>query len=166
MHRPVPFDVNDEAIRSDFLRAAIPLAIEPLEESARPAWGRMSARQMVEHLEWSFDLATGAQETDCPVPAEQGARMLPFLHNNNPMSRNYQNPVLAGGLPPLRHPTLAAAKQALDLARRRFLAQPPSALSVKRTHPVFGPLDAGEWERVLYKHVWHHLLQFDLITTA
>jgi oxepin-CoA hydrolase/3-oxo-5,6-dehydrosuberyl-CoA semialdehyde dehydrogenase len=140
MDLDVPFDVNDEALRDEFLRRTLPDAIEPLRESARPAWGRMSAQQMVEHLGWAFDLATGEQQTDCPVPPEQRERMKPFLHTNNHSSREFMNPALAGGLPPLRCSDLDAAKDALDRARRRFLAQPPSALSVKRTHPVFGPL--------------------------
>jgi len=161
-----PFDVNDERSRTQFLRGVVPGALPLLHDRMLPAWGRMSPQQMVEHLAWGFDLANGAQATHCPVPEEKRDRMKLFLSSNQPSPRDFMNPVLVSGLPPLRYPSLDAAKEALGEACNRFLEQPTSAADVPRVHPLFGPLGREEWSRVHVKHVFHHLMQFGLITAA
>ena len=161
-----PFDVNDERSRAQFLRDVVPSALTLLHDHSLPAWGRMSPQQMVEHLAWGFDLSTGAQVTQCPVPEERRQRLKPFLYSNQPSPQDFMNPVLVSGLPPSCHPSLDAAKEALGAACNRFLEESQSAADVLRVHPLFGPLGHEDWSRVHFKHVFHHLLQFGLITAA
>jgi oxepin-CoA hydrolase/3-oxo-5,6-dehydrosuberyl-CoA semialdehyde dehydrogenase len=159
----VPFDVNDPAARDRFFRHDLEQGLAALDEHATARWGRMTAQQMVEHLQWGFELSTGRAAVECTVPQERRERFKSFLRDNTPMMHEFRNPVLAAGLPPLRHPDLVAAREALAVELDRFLQHERSAPALVHTHPVFGPLTAEEWARAHYKHVYHHLLQFGLI---
>ena len=162
----VAFDVNDERLRQEFLSELLPMALDSLHEHTRPAWGKMSSQEMVEHLTWAFELSTGQRQTHCPVPEDARERMKPFLYGNQPSPHEFMNPVLASGLPPLEHPNLSSARDALNAARHRFLEQPERTGQDMRVHPMFGPLGRDDWSRVHFKHAFHHLLQFDLIATV
>lgn len=162
----VAFDVNDERLRKDFLGELLPMALRALHERTRPAWGKMSPQEMVEHLAWAFELSTGHRQARCPVPEEMRERMKPFLYGNQPSPHEFMNPVLASGLPPLEHPNLSSARDALNAARHRFLEQPKAAAEDLRMHPIFGPLGPDDWSRVHFKHSFHHLLQFGLIAAV
>jgi hypothetical protein len=87
-----------------------------------------------------------------------------FLYSNRPTPPDFMNPVLTGGLPPLRYPGLDEARTALAGGIERFLAGAGS--TDLHQHPVFGPIGYEEWHRGHYKHAHHHLLQFGLIETA
>jgi oxepin-CoA hydrolase/3-oxo-5,6-dehydrosuberyl-CoA semialdehyde dehydrogenase len=149
-------------VRDSFLRQAILAAVERLGDDAAPRWGRMRAQEMVEHLLWAFELSTGRARTVCDVPPAELPRMRRFLFSNRASPREFMNPALVSGLPPLRFPTLADAKAALRGELQRFLDAPRSAETLY-THPVFGPIGYDEWHRTHYKHACHHLLQFGLI---
>jgi len=159
----IPFDVDDPELRSTFFRRLLGGALAPLEEGARARWGEMTAQQMVEHLAWGFEVSTGRAAVECTVPELRRERMKPFLFNHTPMVHEFRNPALAAGLPPLRHPGLAAAKAALAVEVSRFLEHERSAPDTLHTHPVFGPITVEEWARAHFKHAYHHLLQFDLV---
>jgi hypothetical protein len=161
--KTVPFDVNDAAARDRFFRRDLGEALAALEEDAPARWGQMTARQMVEHLEWSFELSTGRATVECSVPEERRERYKGFLRNGTPMMHEFRNPVLAAGLPPLRRGGLAEARTALAAEVARFLDYERSTPGAVHTHPVFGPLTTEEWSRAHFKHAYHHLLQFGLI---
>ena len=76
------------------------------------------------------------------------------------------NPAPAAGLPPLTHPSLAVAKDALNAARLRFLDPSTSIEQAMHAHAIFGPLGREEWSRTQFKHAFHHLLQFGLIAAV
>jgi hypothetical protein len=88
--------------------------------------------------------------------------MRQFLYSNRPTPREFMNPALVDGLPPLRHGTLQQAKAALKHALDRFLDGSRSDEKL-HVHPIFGPIGPEEWHRTHYKHTHHHLLQFGLI---
>jgi hypothetical protein len=156
-----PFDVNDAALRDAFLRDAVPAALAALTANAAPHWGQMTAQQMVEHLLWAFDLSNGVATVECAVPENVLPRMKRFLRNNQTTPREFMNPLLVSGLPPLRHASLNEAKAALGQELQRFLNR--SGTGEVCMHPLFGPLDHEEWHRAHYKHIHHHLSQFGVI---
>jgi oxepin-CoA hydrolase/3-oxo-5,6-dehydrosuberyl-CoA semialdehyde dehydrogenase len=159
----LPFDVNDSQVRAAFFRDQLGQALAALEENSPPRWGAMTAQQMVEHLQWGFELSTGRATVECTVPEARRERFKAFLRDNTPMMHEFRNPALAAGLPPPRHPSLADARQALAESVSRFLDEERSAPGAVYTHPVFGPITVEEWGRAHFKHAYHHLLQFDLI---
>jgi oxepin-CoA hydrolase/3-oxo-5,6-dehydrosuberyl-CoA semialdehyde dehydrogenase len=161
----VRFDVNDAGLRDAFLRETALSSIRNLDEAAAPLWGRMSAQQMIEHLLWAVELSNGRVHTECLVPDAELPRMKRFLYSNRPGPRDFPNPALAGGLPPLRHGSLADATADFRCELERFLSahRDPDRLF---THPIFGTLNHEEWHRTHYKHLHHHLQQFGLIESA
>jgi oxepin-CoA hydrolase/3-oxo-5,6-dehydrosuberyl-CoA semialdehyde dehydrogenase len=159
----VPFDVNDADLRRRFLGGVLAEALAPLEADARPRWGAMTAQEMVEHLQWGFEVSTGRAAVECTVSDAKRARFKPFLLDGTPMVHGFRNPALAAGLPALRHGGLSQARAALEVEARRFLEHERSTPEAVHTHPVFGPLTALEWGRAHFKHAYHHLLQFGLI---
>lgn len=163
MLHAIPFDVNDAEAREALLRRGLFEALVALHANARPRWGHMTAQQMIEHLLWAFDLSTGEAQAECPIPEPQRQRAKAFLYDNRPTPREYMNPALTAGLPPLRHDALNGAVASLRAAVNRFLQQAASAPDATRTHPVFGPISMDEWARAHFKHTYHHLLQFGLL---
>lgn len=165
MLHAIPFDVNDAEARETLLRRGLFEALVALRANARPRWGHMTAQQMIEHLLWAFELSTGEAQAECPIREPQRQRAKAFLYDNRPTPREYVNPALTAGLPPLRHEGLSDAVAGLRTAVNRFLQQAVSAPDVTRTHPVFGPIGRDEWARAHFKHIYHHLLQFGLVAT-
>lgn len=159
----IPFDVNDPKLRDAFFRDHLWDAIAILRDDAAPRWGRMTAREMVEHLSWVFEVSTGQASVECPVPEARRERYKAFLYDNTPMMHEFRNPALTAGLPPLRHTGLPEAKAALRHEVERFLDQCRDAPQATYVHPVFGPIGMEEWGRSHFKHAYHHLLQFDLV---
>jgi hypothetical protein len=161
----VRYDVNDAELRQAFLARLLNEALVPLRADAAARWGRMTAQQMVEHLIWSFELSTGRFGVECSTPAEQLPRARGFLQKNRPMPRDFMNPLLVAGLPPLRHASLEEAKRALGVEVERFREQERGTPAASFVHPVFGSLGNEEWSRSHFKHGVHHLLQFGLVET-
>ncbi len=159
----ITFDVNDARARDVFLRQVLLDALAPLRPDSAPRWGGMRAQDMVEHLEWAFAVSTAHVTAECLIPETQRERMRGFLYDNRPTPRGFMNPLLAGGLPPLRHAGLSQAQAALAEAVADFLAQQAATPHAIRTHPVFGPISLEEWSRSHYKHGHHHLRQFGLL---
>ncbi len=162
----IRFDVNDRAERDAMLREVLPHALGRVQRDSPGAWGKMTSQQMIEHLEWAFAISTGRIAVACAVPDSERDRVLRFLFDDRPTPREFMNPLLAGGLPPMRHPNLEAACRALMTEVNGFLAQVDATPGAVRVHPIFGVLSLQGWTRSHYKHVYHHLLQFGLLPTS
>lgn len=159
----IRFDVNDSGLRDKFLRYLLLNALAPLSEDEMPRWGRMTPQQMVEHLVWAFELSTGQEHSDCPFSVPERERAMAFLYDDRPSPREFMNPALVAGIPPLRYASLVDAKIALGVEVRRFLQQLTTTPDGMYTHQVFGPIGVEEWSRTHFKHGYHHLLQFGLL---
>jgi hypothetical protein len=157
------FDVNDPEIRQDFLKNVLMNAIRDLKEPIHALWGKMTTRQMVEHLIWTFQLSTGKSAETHTVPEDQADYRKKFLFNNRPTPHEVSNPMLEGGLPPYRFSSLEEAKRTLYEEVNQFLKHLRDFPEAIRPHPIFGELSMEEWERAHYKHGYHHLLQFGLV---
>jgi hypothetical protein len=156
------WNVGDAAARDALLRAGMWDALGRLRADTPARWGRMTAQQMVEHLEWTFACSTGAVTVACPIPEEHRPRYLTFLTHDRPTPQGFENPVLTAGLPPLAHGDFASATTALRREVDRYLSLAESEPAALRMHPLFGPIDAEQWSRTHYKHVRHHFTQFGL----
>ena len=159
----IAFDVNDAELRDSFFRHLLFNALAALQHDSQPRWGKMTAQQMVEHLAWAFELSTGHARVECPIPEAQRERLKAFLYDNRPTPHGFMNPVLAAGLPPLRHVGLAEARAALRVEVDRFVQQCRATPGAMHAHPVFGPIGVEGWARTHFKHAHHHLLQFGLV---
>ena len=159
----VPFTVNDEPLRRDFLQEHMITALERLSPTSRAQWGKMTPQQMVEHLIWALEVSNGLLEAHCNLNAKLVAKIRGFLFDNTPTSHEFMNPMLKQGFPANRFSSIREAIDALRNQVRMFNERPPSEWNQLRTHPIFGPLNQDEWSRSHFKHCYHHLLQFGLI---
>ena len=126
-----------------------------------PGWGRMTAHQMVCHLNDSFQVGAG-ERTASSAPS-----LLPWafvkwvaLHTSLPWAHNMptrpeiKQGAAGGGTPPKDWArdcaTLCEWIRSFPL-REKF-----------SPHPMFGPMSYDEWQIWGYRHVDHHLRQFGL----
>jgi len=144
---------------------SIPFYLSKLSESVKPKWGTMTPQHMVEHLEFSYRIASGElQNFDIATPEEYLEKTQETLWNYKPMPKDFQMPLMQKGkLEPLEHPDLETAKQKMLKAREEYLEyfkENPDAL---HKNAVFGYLNRYEWFLLERKHLNHHFNQFNLI---
>ncbi len=162
----VSFDVNDDKLRKNFFENILLKAINNLDEKTRPAWGKMSGQEMVEHLIWAFEISTGKYVVSCKTPDQFLERTKLFLHDSRSTPREFKNPLLGDNPPDLRYATFSEATSTLQIELKKFFDNSKIQPDALHTHPIFGPLNAEEWQRSHFKHCYHHLLQFGLIQTT
>jgi hypothetical protein len=156
------WNVADASAREALLRTGMWDALAPLRPDTAARWGRMTAQQMVEHLEWTFACSAGTRAVDCYIPEAHRPKYLTFLSHDGPTPQGFENPALTSGLPALAHGDFSAATAALKRAVDIYLSLAGSEPAALRMHPLFGPIDAEQWSRTHYKHVRHHFTQFGL----
>ncbi|WP_339609244.1 phenylacetic acid degradation bifunctional protein PaaZ [uncultured Planktosalinus sp.] len=144
---------------------SISFYLSKLSESVTPKWGTMTPQHMVEHLEFSYRIASGEmQNFDIATPEEYLEKTQETLWNYKPMPREFHMPLMhKGKLEPLQHPDLETAKQKMLEAREEYLLyykENPDALT---KNAVFGFLNKYEWYLLERKHLNHHFNQFGLL---
>jgi Protein of unknown function (DUF1569) len=135
-------------------REAILSRLRRLEPARAPLWGRFTAPAMVCHLADQLRVATGE---------------LPTTRQDTLLRRTLLKWVVVYS--PLQAPpgkvqtapemlTSSPTTWAVDLAAVESLVQRLATTPSAAVHPFFGPLSHGEWARLAWKHVDHHLRQF------
>lgn len=152
--------------KANFLKTASFELIQHLEASIQPAWGRMNAQQMLEHLNDFYKVSVEKLIFALTVPVEHLPKYKEFLFSDKPFKENTKAPetVLGEEPLPMRMASLDAAKVQLQQTVNDFFVffeTPPTKTTV---HPVFGALNFEEWILLHHKHVSHHLKQFGLIS--
>jgi hypothetical protein len=134
--------------------------IASLRSDSPRVWGKMSAPQMVCHLNDSFRVVTGEK------PAQSKENVLTrtvvrWIALHVPIRWTQGTPTMpevdqfAGGTVPGEFET---DKQQLVALTEDFTSK-PAYLATAR-HPFFGTLSEEEWMRWAYLHMDHHLRQF------
>jgi hypothetical protein len=128
---------------------------EKLTHDARPAWGQMTAAQMLAHLADPLKTAMGIK----PAPVKPSAF-------SNPIVRT----LIIYCLPwPKGAPTAPEFVHAHEehfsdnLAALRITVEEFAAAGEgtrREPHPAFGKLSGKAWGRLMYRHLDHHLRQF------
>ena len=136
--------------------------LERLGPETPARWGKMSAHQMVCHLNDSFDLAMGEKTASEDVTLLNRtlikcfALYAPFPWPKGVPTRPEMDQ-LVGGTHPVE---FLQDKAALAAGIERFARHPATAQSSR--HPIFGKLTGWEWIRWGYLHADHHFRQFGL----
>lgn len=143
----------------------IPFYLSKLSENTKPKWGMMTPQHMVEHLEFSYRIASGEmQNFNIATPEEYLEKTQETLWNYKPMPKDFQMPLMEKGvLEPLQHTDLETAIQKMLEARNEYLEffkENPDAL---HKNAVFGYLNRYEWYLLERKHLNHHFEQFSLL---
>jgi hypothetical protein len=133
-------------------------------KSVRPdsprQWGKMSAHQMICHLNDSLLAAMGRKNAS---PAERPyGPVMKWLALNMPMKWPQGVPTR----PEVDQEKFGTAPAAFDadvqmnLALTEEFARVPRSFNFS-THPIFGNMTGIEWMRWAWLHTDHHLRQFD-----
>ena len=142
----------------------IPL-LKSLSADAMGKWGKMSGQQMVEHVSGFFKVSTEKLVLPFVTPIEHLPKYREFLFSDAPFRENTKAP---GNIVPeepvaLRKASMAEAIEELQNEIIYFVELFTTHPGKKTFHPVFGELNFEEWVLLHYKHVTHHLRQFELM---
>lgn len=123
-------------------------------------WGRMSAHQMVCHLNDSFLAVTGKRDVS-PATGPIQRTLVKWLALYAPlrwpvgvMTRPEIDQEIGGTRPSAFASDLSELEALLRVVTTR-----PDCFD-GHTHPIFGPMSRAQWMRWAYLHMDHHLRQF------
>jgi len=135
--------------------------IENLTETATPSWGKMSVGQMCTHCQMPLEIALGKRTLDGKKPGFMKRLMFklykPFMYNDKPWSKNLPT---APDFVIKEDKDLEAEKAKLVEIISEFHAQ--KEVKEWPAHPMFGTFTSEQWGKMQYKHLDHHLTQFDV----
>lgn len=145
------FDPNDVA--------SLKLRIENLSATQRPNWGKMNASQMLAHCNVAYEMTFSPTNFKKPNILKRW------------ILKTFLKPVVVGEKPYSKNsPTAPEFKIAdsknFEQEKKRVVSYLEQTLSLGRTHfenmenLSFGIMSSKEWDRLLYKHLDHHLNQF------
>lgn len=139
--------------------------LQKLTPEAKPKWGIMTPQHMLEHLEYTYKIASGeVQDFDIATPEKYLDVVHDSLYNFEKFPQNSRFPQLEKDkLAPLVHPDLQTAKEMFTAQRFKYLAffqENPDAIL---KNLVFGELNKYESYLLERKHLNHHFEQFDLL---
>ena len=135
------------------------LRIESLDKDVMPEWGRMDAAQMLAHLNVQYLYAFQAHKLEKPSKIKQFVlrnMLLPQLISPTPYKKNLPTSKVYKVID--ERDFNKEKKELLgNLERTRQMG---SEAFEGKEHLNFGKLSAKEWDRLLRKHIEHHLTQF------
>lgn len=149
------------AAKADFLRSRFVSLLQQIPTDTKPAWGKMTVQQMIEHFADSVRIASGKTAyADILTPAEQLDKMRAFLESEKPFRENTPNALMPEVPAPVRNPSKDEAIKELKQELGFFFSVfEKNNLQVTR-NPFFGDLNYEQNVQLLYKHALHHLKQF------
>lgn len=131
--------------------------LQSLQPGAQPQWGKMTAAQMMAHVQKTFKVAM----SDKPMPRMMIGRLIgwmikPKLYNQTPWKQNLPT-----------SPDFIIRDQrdfneemlGLLTAIDKFHDAGPEGIG-RYPHPMFGKFTKQQWGQSMYKHLDHHLQQF------
>ena len=137
-------------------RASLENRLGKLQPATRAAWGRMSAAQMLWHVNQSMAVALGEAELDSAKPPLPRA-VIKFMVLNLPWVKNAPtNKALVARDDCDFNAELARCRRLLV----EFTARPLDGPA--QDHPVFGTMTVTDQSRLHAKHLDHHFKQFGI----
>ncbi|HUC83470.1 MAG TPA: hypothetical protein VMR70_21335 [Flavisolibacter sp.] len=150
-----------DAAKAEFLRSRFVPLLQQIASDTKPAWGKMTLQQMIEHFADSVRIASGKTvHTDVLTPPEYLDKMRAFVESDKPFKENTKNSLMPEIPAPVRNPSkeeaLKELKQEIEFF---FTVFEKNNLQVTR-NPFFGDLNYEQNVQLLHKHALHHLRQF------
>ncbi|WP_298422346.1 DUF1569 domain-containing protein [uncultured Kordia sp.] len=135
--------------------------IDTITADSSPSWGKMSAGQMCTHCQMPLELAMGKRALQSSKKPGFMKRLMfklykPLMYNDKPWSKN---------LPTVRDFIVSDEKE-ISIEKGK-LAELVSEFHACKdvtewpAHPMFGTFTHEQWGKMQYKHLDHHLNQFD-----
>ena len=132
--------------------------IEGLTTDTRPQWGKMTGAQMCVHCQRALQVAAGELKIKRGLIGMLlgGWAKKKFVIGSAPFKPN--GPTGPEFIVTGEHDFSAEQAKLVGLVKR-FAEGGPEGVA-KEPHPFFGPMTDGEWDRLMWKHLDHHLRQF------
>jgi oxepin-CoA hydrolase/3-oxo-5,6-dehydrosuberyl-CoA semialdehyde dehydrogenase len=139
--------------------------LSQLKEDAKPKWGIMTPQHMVEHLEYTYKIASGEiQDLEIATPEKILEKVHNSLYNYDKFPLNSQFPLLEKDtLDSLKHSDLTTAIENFKTQREKYLEYFKENPDAKLNNMVFGEMNKYEWYLLERKHLNHHFEQFNLL---
>ncbi len=136
--------------------AAIVRRIETLAGDSTPEWGKMTVAQMLAHCQGPFRVAAGQLRLKRALIGRIFGKLAKkkFVTSDAPFSHN--SPTDSRFVFPDAHDFAGEQAALLELVKRFG----ETGVVTRDPHPFFGPMTSEEWDRLLWKHLDHHLRQF------
>tara|TARA_R110002073_G_scaffold14554_2_gene59337 strand:- start:17244 stop:19742 length:2499 start_codon:yes stop_codon:yes gene_type:complete len=149
-------EINDDKIQE---------CLNKLNENSKPVWGDLTPQHLLEHLEYTYRIASGKiQDFEVTTPEKIIEKVHASLYNYKKMPHNFDFPLREKSeMNKLRHENLENAKVKLLEAREEYLVYFKENPEAKLKNAVFGELNRYEWYLMERKHLNHHFEQFNLI---
>jgi uncharacterized protein DUF1569 len=132
--------------------------IEKLTPESKPLWGKMNVCQMVAHCQKPLDVAEGNHKIKRGLFAMLFGKMAKKGFLNGEIKKNLPT---APSFKVTDTPEFATEWQVLKQLVLKFGEKGPEVIAEKK-HPFFGEMTDEEWGVLQYKHLDHHLKQFDV----
>ncbi|MFT4849710.1 MAG: oxepin-CoA hydrolase/3-oxo-5,6-dehydrosuberyl-CoA semialdehyde dehydrogenase [Sediminicola sp.] len=139
--------------------------LNKLSENSKAEWGTMTAQHMVEHLEYTYRIASSEfGDFEIATPEKYLEKTHDSLYSFDLMPRGHNFPLAEkSDIESLIHSDLDTAKKMLLEAREEYLLYFKENPDEKIINVVFGELNKFEWYLLERKHLNHHFKQFNLI---
>jgi len=140
-------------------------ALNKLTPNSIPKWGIMTPQHMLEHLEFTYKIASGdIQDFEIITPEKILDKVHASLYSYDKFPQNSKFPLLEENkLEDLIHPDLETSKKKFLEARAKYLAYFKENPKGKLKNLVFGEMNKYEWYLLERKHLNHHFEQFNLL---
>ncbi|WP_053978429.1 phenylacetic acid degradation bifunctional protein PaaZ [Mangrovimonas xylaniphaga] len=149
----------------EMTEAKIAECVNKLTEEDKAKWGNLTPQLMLEHLEYTYRIASGEiQDFNIATPEKILEKVHATLYNYDKMPSGYDFPLAERSrITELKHASLEEAKEKMKEAREAYLAYFQEHPEAKTKNVVFGELNRYEWYLLERKHLNHHFEQFGLI---
>ena len=139
--------------------------LSKLTEDTKPKWGAMTAQQMIEHLEYTYQIASGKlQDFKIATPEKILEKVKNTLYNYDKMPREHMFPLAKESkIEELRFSNLEEAIEQLKKTRENYIEFFKEHPDATLKNVVFGELNKYEWYLLERKHLNHHFEQFGLL---
>ena len=139
--------------------------LSKLTSDTKPRWGIMTPQHMIEHLEYTYKIASGEiQDFEVATPEKILEKVHNSLWSYDKFPRNTQFPQLEKDtLAPLKHSDLNTAIEKFKVQREKYIVFFKENPEAKLKNLVFGELNRYESYLLERKHLNHHFEQFGLI---
>lgn len=138
--------------------------LKNLPADAKGLWGVMNGQQMVEHLIDIVQVGNGKKSYPSILTPEHLAANKAFMLSEKPFRQNSRNAFLPEIPAPVHYLSMEEAINALEQETADFVEFFKSDPTKIQPTPIFGDLSYEEWVYLLYKHTYHHLKQFGLVS--
>ena len=149
--------------KEQFIKEEFISLLQQLADNEVGLWGVLTPQGMIEHMSDAFANAYGKTHLPLQTPEAILPKMRAFALSETPFKENTKNALMSEEPAPLRNNSITEAIWELEKEMKAFFDYYSANPNAQNLNPFFGVFNYDEWLHLLYKHVNHHLKQFNLV---